>query len=260
MPFITARDGTRLSYERHGRGPTKLILLHGMGGSARSWQPVLKQLDPDVFSVLVPDLRGHGQSPGGEGHFTFPQMTEDILAVADDANFRQAVVVGMSGSSKNAVHLALAFPERVRGLVLVAPPGMGEVPLPREMLKWMFDYIQSEKRFPPELDPWFSAKMSRERREEIVAEYVGTPRAVLDATAELWVHTSIADEAKQLRHPVLVIAGAHEPVYHPEYQRRTTLAALPHARMEIFECGHFIALEDPAALARSLAEFCHRLD
>src|SRR4051812_37580000 len=103
MPFITASDGTRLHYERRGRGPAKLILLHGMAGSSRSWQVVADLLDPDRFSALILDLRGHGQSVGGETNFTFPRLTADILAVADYADFRQAVVVALSGSSKNAI-------------------------------------------------------------------------------------------------------------------------------------------------------------
>src|SRR3954464_14801178 len=127
MSFVTATDGLRLHYECHGRGPTKLVLLHGMGGSAESWRLVLRQIDPGLFSAVILDLRGHGQSLGGEANFTYAQLTADILAVMDDAGFKGAVIVGMSGSSKNAARLAVAAPDRVRGLVFVAPPGMSEV-------------------------------------------------------------------------------------------------------------------------------------
>jgi pimeloyl-ACP methyl ester carboxylesterase len=258
MPEISASDGARLFYELHGSGATNLILLHGMGGSSASWKLVLAHLDLAKFRVLTLDLRGHGESRGSEMHFTFPQLTADILAIADAAGMREAVVVGLSGSSKNAVHLTLTASERVRGLILVVPPGLGTVPLPRETLHWVFDYISREKKFPPEFDGWFTSRIGPHRG-TVEREYAQTPRAVLDASAELWVHTSIAEEATRVTQPVLVIAGACEPIYHPEFQRQTTLATLPLARMEILNCAHFISFEEPRALAESFARFCATL-
>jgi 3-oxoadipate enol-lactonase len=259
MPTIRASDGLPLHYDIHGTGSNDLILLHGMGSSSSCWAPLLTQLDPAAFRAITLDLRGHGQSRGGETHFTFPQLTADLRAVADAAGIGQAVVVAHSGSSKNAVCLALEAPERVRGLVLICPPGMGEVPLPREMLRSVFDYIGRECDIPPAFDAWFTPKIGRYR--EIVGRgYAQTSRAALDASAELWVHTSIAEKAARISQPVLVIAGAKEPVYHPEFQRQTTLVALPHARLEILDCGHFATYEEPAALAEAIARFCRALD
>lgn len=255
MPQITASDGVGLHYEVHGNGPTDLILLHGMGGSTASWELLLREFDPCRFRVLTLDLRGHGKSQGDATNFTFPQLTADILAVAAHAGFGSAVLVTHSGSSKNAVCVAVAAPQLVNGLILVAPAGMGVVPLPRETLKWFFDAIGRDGKIPAEFDPWFTAKIGR-HRELVDREYFHTARAVLDASVELWVHTSIAEQAARTTQPVLVIAGVQEPVYHPEFQRQTTLASLPRARMEIFDCGHFIALEEPKALAAAITRFC----
>lgn len=90
-------------------------------------------------------------------------------------------------------------------------------------------------------------------------DYAGTPRAPLDASAELWVYPSISEQASHVTQPVLVIAGAREPLYHPEFQRLNTLAFLPHATKEFFDGAHFIPHEEPAALAQSGARFCASL-
>lgn len=254
MSDLTTDDGARLHFDIHGSGSTNLILLHGMGGSSTTWQPMLAQLDLSSFRALTLDFRGHGQSCGGETRFTFPQLTADILAVANAAEIDRAIVVGFSGGAKNAVHVALTAPNRVRGLVLVACPGMGEVPLPRETLTGFFDAVGRIRDIPPEFDPWFTAKIGQ-HRQAIGAEYAAMTRADLDASAELWVHTSIAQEAARVSHPTLVIAGAQEPLYNPDYQRQTTLLTLPHARMEILDCAHFIPLEEPAAVAQALTRF-----
>lgn len=254
MPKATATDGVSLHYEVHGSGAIEMILLHGMGGCGTSWQSVLGGLDPAIFRTVILDLRGHGKSKGDASGFNFPQLTADILAIADAAGIRRAIIVGLSGSGKNAVCVALAAPERIKGLILVVPPGLGQVPLPRETLSWFFDYVGREGRIPPEFDPWFTAKIGAHRA-TVARDYAQTSRAMLDASAELWVHTSVAAQASELKLPVLVIAGAKEPIYHPEFQRQTTLATLPHACLEVLECGHFMTFEEPLALAQSLARF-----
>ncbi|MEO5958939.1 MAG: alpha/beta hydrolase [Opitutaceae bacterium] len=258
MSTVRASDGLQLHYDIHGTGPTDLILLHGMGESSTSWEVVLTHLDLAAFRVVTLDLRGHGHSRGGEMRFTFPQLTADILAVADAAGVRRAVVVAHSGSSKNAVCLALEAPERVRGLMLICPPGMGEVPLPREIMRSVFDHIGRERDIPLAFDAWFTPKIGR-YREIVGRDYAQTSRAALDASAELWMHTSIVENAARVSQPVLVIAGAKEPVYHPEFQRQTTLVALPHARLESLACGHFATYEEPAALAEAIARFSREL-
>jgi pimeloyl-ACP methyl ester carboxylesterase len=237
-----------------GTGARDLILLHGMGGSSSTWQEVIPHLDVTSCRITTLDLRGHGKSNGGETRFTYPQLTADILAVADAVGIQRAVIVTQSGSSKNAVHLAATAPNRVDGLVLVAPAGMGEVPLPREMLTWFFDHLARTGDIPAEFNPWFTSKIGTARA-SVAREYARTSRAILEASAELWVHTSVVEHAARVTQPVLVIAGAQEPLYHPDYQRRTTLASLPQARMEVLACGHFIPLEEPLAVATLVMQF-----
>ncbi|MDP3073886.1 MAG: alpha/beta hydrolase [Opitutaceae bacterium] len=258
MSELISSDGVRLHYSVHGSGPMDVILLHGMGGSSSSWGLVLPHLDPGVFRALVLDLRGHGRSKGGEARFTYAQVNADILAVADALRMPQAVVVGLSGSGKHAVWLAASAPDRVRGLVLVVPCGMGPVPLPREILAEVFDCVGRGGDTPPALAALFTEKTGA-HRELIVREFARTSRAALDASAELWVHTSIEKEAAHVTQPTLVLAGAREPLYHPEFQRQTTLASLPHARMEILDCGHFMTFEEPVAVAGALGRLCASL-
>jgi 3-oxoadipate enol-lactonase len=254
MPEITTPDGASLHYEIHGSGAVEMLLLHGMGGTSSIWQPVLELIDLAVFRVATLDLRGHGKSQGGETQFTYAQLNTDILAVADAAGFGRAVVVGYSGSCKNVIFLAAAVPDRVGRIVLVAPGGAAEVLLPRAAVSGLFDYVGREHDLPALFDPWFGKKISPHRA-NVAREYARTPRAALDASAELWIYTSVLEQAKRVSCPTLVIAGAQEPIYHPEYQRQTTLMTLPHARMEVLDCAHFIPLEEPVAVAEMLMRF-----
>ncbi|MGH7946447.1 MAG: alpha/beta fold hydrolase [Opitutaceae bacterium] len=186
--------------------------------------------------------------------FTYPQLNRDILAVAEAAGFARSVVVGFSGGCKNAVWLAVEQPDRVLGLVLVAPPGLSTVPLPPDMVAKVFDSLEHDGDLPGDFDPWFTGKIGA-RRADVIGAMAATPRAVLEASAELWIHTSVVEQASRTTHPIVVVAGAREPVYHPEFQRQTTLATLPHAKMELFDCAHFIPCEEPGSLATLVSRF-----
>jgi 2-succinyl-6-hydroxy-2,4-cyclohexadiene-1-carboxylate synthase len=85
-----------------------VVALHGFAGTGRSWAAV----DP---GYLAPDLPGHGAC-GAARPITFPACVEHVLAVAP----QRFVLAGYSLGGRIALHVALAAPERVTRLVLVA--------------------------------------------------------------------------------------------------------------------------------------------
>src|SRR3954463_6457880 len=95
--------------------PETLVLLHGFGGTHRAWDPVLPELDPERYNPIVPDLRGHG-TKGGVRPVSFDGCVADVLAAAPE----RFVLCGYSMGGRIAQHVALAAPERVERLVLVA--------------------------------------------------------------------------------------------------------------------------------------------
>ena len=92
-----------------------LVLLHGFGGTHRAWDPVLPELDRERYNPLVPDLRGHG-TKAGVRPISFAGCTADVLASAPP----EFVLCGYSFGGRIAQHVALAAPERVTRLILVA--------------------------------------------------------------------------------------------------------------------------------------------
>jgi pimeloyl-ACP methyl ester carboxylesterase len=253
MPYVTASDGARLHYEIHGTGSNDVILLHGMG-SSEIWAPMLPHLDPSALRVVTCDFRGHGRSTGDAQSFTFPRIHEDVLAIADGTGCTRSVVVGFSGGCKNAAWLAAKAPQRVGGLVLVAPTGFGVVPAPPELVAEFLDSLEHTGDFPESLGSWFTEKIGRYRA-NAVQPMANTPRAILDASARLWIGTSIVEEIAGLSLPVMVIAGARDPLYSPDFQRQTTLATLPHATMTLLDTAHCIPCEEPAAVAELITRF-----
>jgi 2-succinyl-6-hydroxy-2,4-cyclohexadiene-1-carboxylate synthase len=111
-----------LAYESWGRGPP-LLLLHGFTGDRHAWDH-LRALLGARFSVVAPDLPGHGES-ALPADATFEGALLDLMALLDDLGLERADVVGYSLGARVALGLGLAFPERVGRLVLESgSPGL----------------------------------------------------------------------------------------------------------------------------------------
>jgi pimeloyl-ACP methyl ester carboxylesterase len=115
--FAERRAPNGLYYRVTGRG-TPLLLLHGLMASGVMFDPLVELLRDD-FRLLIPDLRGHGNSGGMEGPYDVAAMAGDLDAVMADAGFARANVLGYSHGGAVAQALARARPQAVSKLILV---------------------------------------------------------------------------------------------------------------------------------------------
>jgi len=133
MAYTTASDGARIHYEVHGRGEPVLLIM-GLGSNAYGWYRTIPWLS-ERYEVIAFDNRGTGRSDVPEGAYSIAQMAADAQAVLDATTHATAHVVGVSLGGMIAQRFALAYPDRVRSLVLIcttpggphATPPSGEV-------------------------------------------------------------------------------------------------------------------------------------
>lgn len=118
---VVSRDGTQIAFEREGDGPP-LILVHGTGGAATRWQPILPVLG-EHYTVYAIDRRGRRES-GDTEPYAAEREFEDIAAVAEAAG-APAYLLGHSYGGLCALGAALISPA-IRKLILYEPP----IPLP----------------------------------------------------------------------------------------------------------------------------------
>lgn len=104
-----------LAHHVTGAGPT-LVFLHGFTQTGSSWNRITADLSHD-FTCLTIDLPGHGGSPNGRRSLT--ETADDVAHVIGTLG-TPAIVVGYSMGARVALHVALAHPDLVSGLVLVS--------------------------------------------------------------------------------------------------------------------------------------------
>jgi pimeloyl-ACP methyl ester carboxylesterase len=142
MPFFEF-DGRRIAYSEFGGGPAAvteggargrtaksarsqarpLILVHGLLLSQRMHWPLAEDLAAHGNRVITLDLLGHGDSdrPRDMGLYSMEMFAEQVIALMDHLQIEQAALMGTSLGANTALEVALAHPERLRGLVIEMP-------------------------------------------------------------------------------------------------------------------------------------------
>jgi pimeloyl-ACP methyl ester carboxylesterase len=115
--------GRRLKYRIGGEGPL-VLLIHGMAGSATTWKQVMPALS-ERFTVLAPDLLGHGDSDKSKGDYSLGAMASTLRDLIVALGYKRATVVGQSYGGGIALQFAYQYPERCERLVLVNAGGLG---------------------------------------------------------------------------------------------------------------------------------------
>jgi pimeloyl-ACP methyl ester carboxylesterase len=107
-----------------GTGPTALLLVHGIGSDGATWDTVATRL-AERFTVIVPDLLGHGRSAKPRADYSIGGYANGMRDLLGLLEIERVTVVGHSFGGGVAMQFAYQFPERTDRLVLVAGGGLG---------------------------------------------------------------------------------------------------------------------------------------
>jgi pimeloyl-ACP methyl ester carboxylesterase len=121
--FTVSRDGTRIAFDVTGSGPP-VMLLHGGGQTRKSWHEAgyVERLARE-FTVIAVDLRGSGESarPEDVEAYAIDRLSEDLLAVADEAGASRFALWGFSYGANVGRYLA-ARSDRVTSMIYIGIP------------------------------------------------------------------------------------------------------------------------------------------
>jgi long-chain acyl-CoA synthetase len=106
-----------------------IVFQHGYAGVGESWEYQINHF-ASHYRVVVPDLRGHGQSDAPYSQYTMDELVADMHAIVEHLQLPERfILVGHSFGGSVCVEYANAHPERIEKLILIATAG--EYPLPK---------------------------------------------------------------------------------------------------------------------------------
>jgi pimeloyl-ACP methyl ester carboxylesterase len=119
-------NGIRINYKIGGQGPV-VVLLHGYSQTSHMWLPLMPQLAAS-HTVIVPDLRGAGNSERPQGGYDKKTMAKDIRDLVHQLGYKQVSIVGHDIGLMVAYAYAAQYPSEVNKVVLMDAflPGVGD--------------------------------------------------------------------------------------------------------------------------------------
>lgn len=248
-----------LAHEEDGRGHP-LILLHAFPLHRGMWAPQREAL-AGIGRLVLPDLRGFGESPEGEGPATMDAMAADVLALADRLGIGRFVLGGLSMGGYVSLALLRRAAERVSGLVLADTRPGADTEEARANRRAVIERLREGGTAVLEetmMGPLFSER-APSAHPEIVERVRGWIRAVspTGAAAALEGMARRPDSLALLESypgPVLVLVGEEDRLTPPSESDAMAAAAARSRLVRIPEAGHLSNLEAHRAFSAALAE------
>lgn len=255
-------NGAKLYYEVAGNG-VPLLLLHAGVADSRMWDEQFTVLAAE-YGVIRFDYRGFGRSAMPPATFC---NYEDVAGLLDFLEVPQAIVVGISFGGLIALDFALAYPGRVRKLVLGAPSVSGAVPSTRLKSFWEAEdeaiaredwdeaveinlrlWVDGIYRQPHEVDTAVRQKVGLMQREIFAIDIPdGVDEVCLEPPAYGRIHTISA--------PTLVLVGTLDLPEKVE-QARWLAAQIPRARLATMpQVAHMLNMETPERFNQLVLDF-----
>ncbi|WP_342527842.1 alpha/beta hydrolase [Chryseomicrobium sp. FSL W7-1435] len=237
--FTATINDIQLTFTEKGSG-TPVLLLHGLTGNRHMFDEETKVLKK-YLRVIVPDLRGHGDSERPSS-YTLEDIIEDCYALIEELEIPSLHIIGVSMGSYVAQGLAIRLGDRVNRLVLVATKSAGTTSSMQALFdaheeelqglshnakllkasKYMYHDLQA-------VGQW--SKGAAKKAEAMTAEQIEAANSAL-------MGFDFTNQLSSISAKTLVISGDHDQL-NPSEEGRETARLIPHATFAEFnQSGH----------------------
>jgi pimeloyl-ACP methyl ester carboxylesterase len=262
-----------VAYRQAGEGPV-LLLIHGITSSSLTWSRVIPSL-ARRFTVIAPDLAGHGGSDKPKGDYSLGAQASAVRDLLLALGHERASIVGHSLGGGIAMQFSYQFPERCERLVLVDSGGLGrdvslllraatlpgsEFVLPFLAATRLLDAGELAGRLLGRVGLHARTDVEEMARghatlsdAEARAAFVHTLRAVVEPGGQ---RVNASNRLYLAQHtPFLLLWGERDSII-PVSHAHATHAQVPNSRLEIFaDSGHFPQLDQPECFIDVLIDF-----
>jgi len=233
---VKAGDVT-IHYVSYGNGPA-VLLLHGGLSNRLVWFSQIPWLVAAGRQIVLPDIRGHGDSGLGTRELNYRLLASDVIHILDKLKIHQADVIGWSDGGNTALLLGRYWPQRVKRIVAISanfnPSGLTPEALKETHTQshWLNLWIKS----------WWTG--------------AGKRLAELEKRIKRMWRTFPALEPidlKQISPPCLVIVGDDDIISMEHTKQMANL--LPHSSLKIISGGHSTPVTHSGQVNEAIAKF-----
>ncbi|WP_066382084.1 MULTISPECIES: alpha/beta fold hydrolase [unclassified Anabaena] len=265
MPKVQI-NGIDLFYDIQGTGEP-LLLISGFTCDHSYWS-VLMPLLTAHYQIIRLDNRGIGRSSASNSPYTIQELAHDVGALLEHLGIEQVHVVGHSMGGQIAQELVLAYPQKVKSLILLSSLAKGDErfnsivetwgELPQHIDKRLYQKILLTWSFS---NTFYSNSEIIEQLIEWAVHYPYAPstqsiyqqsQAILGCDTTNRLHNILC--------PTLVLVSKQDILTPIKFSEELS-QGIPHAKLEILDCGgHGFMIESPQIVSRAILDFLAQLN
>jgi non-heme chloroperoxidase len=262
---IRTADGLSLAYEDWGAGPP-VVLIHSWALQSAMWRQQIPPLTDAGFRAIAFDRRGHGRSGGNGRGYDIDTLADDLAAVMDQLDLKDATLVGHSmAGCEIARYLSRHGSGRVAKLVLLAPTmpylvkatdnplGLPQEGFDQMRQAWRTDFT---KWIADNAAPFFTPATPQITREWAVGLLLDCPLSVALATNLAVTGVDFRPDLAKIATPTLVIHGDVDASAPLAITGEPTAKAIRGARLQVLKgAPHGLFLTHAEAVNRAIVDF-----
>jgi 3-oxoadipate enol-lactonase len=251
-------NGYDINYDIAGEG-APLVLIHGVGSSLGSWDPIVDRLGAG-FRIVRYDTLGHGESTKPAGPYALADYVTELRAILDAADIERANIAGFSFGGMIAQAFALALPERVARLAFISAVA-ARTPEQRAAVIARADQLATggaERTIGAALERWYTPEFRAahpELLERQASRVKDNDPSGYAAAYRVFAESDLDEELRQIHAPTLIATGEHDIGSTPE-MARLMHDRIAGSRLVIFPgLRHGLLVEAPDLVADLLRDF-----
>jgi pimeloyl-ACP methyl ester carboxylesterase len=257
-----ANCGTnKVHYLTIGKGDHVIVFVHGWACNGNFWREQVGTL-ADKAKIMLVDLPGHGLSDKPEVDYTMDFFAQSLIAVLNDANVKQATLVGHSMGTPIICRVYAWAPEKVAGLVAVDGVLRRPKRQPEQAERFISrfkgpDYRDNVKRF---VESMFPNPGTEAVRDWVLADMLKTPQHVMSSAMDAMFGSKEPDWDPLKVNAPLIVINAKNPMWTDEYEKYARNLSEKVEYQTIENAGHFLMLERPVEFNMSLSTALAKYD
>jgi len=244
-----------------GKG-NPLFLIHGIGASKNSWQPMIEELSKS-FTVITYDLRGHGKSLVNKKNFTFNHLINDLENLRGHLDIQQGYFAGHSLGGMIAPMYAIKYPSRVLKIGMFSTiAGRSD-----EDKKKILDVIKEmqkkgiEKTLSTLINRWFTDNFIKNNADLVnlrLNQVLKTNPQVFLNVFNIYANTEIFLSLKHIIQPTLLLTGEYDLGCSPKHNKLMAKEIKKSKLVILPKLKHSILIESPEKISKNIIDFFYK--
>ncbi len=262
---MTHFSSSGIAYKVFGTGNKPIVLIHGFIFDSSLWTRQLPALQDD-FTLIVPDLRGFGESINCDGMITMESYADDILELIKELKLEKPVIAGLSMGGYAALRIAERHPEMFSAIILFDTRATGdsnEAKVKRAAGVRVIKAGGLRMYATALMESVFSGKFKENEPDEfqgfIERGSSIKPEGAIGALLAMMGRTDTTSFLESTGLPVLAICGEHDALT-PSAEMTAMMKNVKNGELHIIPgAGHAAPFEEPEACNHILKNFLLRV-